>query len=213
MKLRLFNTANSSPSHRVRIALALKGVPYEYVAVDIRKMAQKGADYVALNPQAVLPTLEVDGVPLAQTLAIVEWLDETFPEPPLLPRDALARAKVRRVAAMIATDITPLHSMRVSKAIVADLGQKPEMLRGWTQRWIGEGFGAIEQIISGEGGTFCFGDTPTMADIFLIPAVHIAGVSGLEMEAFPRIASIDVRARAHPAFMDAHPSRQVDAGA
>ena len=211
MKLRLFNTANSSPSHRVRIALALKGVPYEYVPVDIRKMAHKEADYVARNPQGVLPTLEVDGVPLAQTIAIVEWLEETFPTPPLLPRDALARAKVRRVAAMIATDITPLHSMRVSKAIVTDLGQKPEILRSWSQRWIGEGFAAIERIVSGEGGTFCFGDAPTLADAFLIPAVHIGRVSGVDIDAFPRIASIDAKAREHAAFVAAHPSRQPDA--
>lgn len=211
MKIRLFNTANSSPSHRVRVALALKNVAYEYVAVDIRKMAHKSADYVALNPQGVLPTLEVDGVALAQTLAIVEWLEETFPTPPLLPRDALARARVRRVAAMVATDITPLHSMRVSKAIVADLQQKPEVLRGWTQRWISDGFAAIERLIAAEPGAFCFGDAPTMADAFLIPAVHIARVSGVELSAFPRIAAVDAAAGLHPAFAAAHPSRQTDA--
>jgi maleylpyruvate isomerase len=211
MKLRLFNTANSSPSHRVRIALALKGVAYDYVAVDIRNMAHKTADYVAMNPQGVLPTLEVDGVALAQTLAIVEWLEETFPTPPLLPADAFARAKVRRVAAMIATDITPLHSMRVSKAIVSELGQKPEALKGWTQRWIGEGFAAVERVIADEHGTFCFGDAPTMADVFLIPAIHIAKVSGVEMGAYPHIAAIDANAREHPAFAAAHPLRQPDA--
>jgi maleylpyruvate isomerase len=211
MKLRLFNTANSSPSYRVRIALALKGVAYEYVAIDIRKMAQKSADYVALNPQGVLPTLEADGVPLTQTLAIIEWLEETFPTPPVLPGDAFARAKVRGVAALVATDITPLHSMRVSKAIVADLGQKPEVLGGWTQRWIREGFAAIETVIAEEHGTFCFGDAPTMADAFLIPAVHVAKLAGVDMSAFPHIAAIDANAREHPAFAAAHPSRQPDA--
>ena len=210
MKLRLFNTANSSPSHRVRIALALKGVPYEYVAVDIRKMAHRQADYVAMNPQGVLPTLEVDGVALAQTLAIVEWLEETFPEPSLLPRDALARAKVRRVAAMIATDITPLHSMRVSKAIVKDLGQTSDALRAWAQRWMSEGLAAVEKVID-QRGAFCFGEVPTMADVFLIPAVHIAKVTGVAVNAFPRIAEIDEHAREHPAFAAAHPSRQPDA--
>lgn len=209
MKLRLFNTANSSPSYRVRIALALKGLAYEYVAVDLRKMAHKSDDYVAMNPQGVLPTLEVDGVPLAQTIAIFEWLDETFPTPPLLPGDALTRAKVRRVAAMIATDITPLHSMRVSKAIVTDLGQTPEVLRAWSQRWIGEGLAAVERVIG--AGAFCFGDAPTMADAFLIPAVHIGRISGVDMNAFPRVAAIDAQASEHPAFVAAHPARQPDA--
>ena len=211
MKLRLFNTAHSSPSHRVRIALALKGLPYEYLAVDIRKMAHKGADYIELNPQGVLPTLEVDGVPLAQTLAIVEWLEEIFPSPPLLPRDSFERAKVRRVAAMVATDITPLHSMRVSKAIVADLGQSADAVRIWTQRWIGEGFAAIEKIIAGGAGTFSFGDEPTMADVFLVPAVHIAKTAGVDIDKFPRIFGVDRRAQSHPAFIAAHPSRQPDA--
>ncbi|MBI1210873.1 MAG: maleylacetoacetate isomerase [Alphaproteobacteria bacterium] len=210
MKLRLLNTANSSPSHRVRIALALKGLDYEYVAVDLRKQAHKAADYVALNPQGLLPTLEVDGVPLAQTIAIVEWLEETFPNLPLLPSEALARAKVRRVAAMIATDITPLHSMRVSKAILKDLGQTPDVLRAWAQRWMSEGFAAVERVIDPHGA-FCFGDEPTMADVFLVPAVHIAKVTGVDITAFPRIAAIDARAAEHRAFVAAHPSRQPDA--
>jgi len=210
MKLRLFNTAKSSPSYRVRIALALKGLAYEYVAVDLSKQAHKSAEYLALNPQGVLPLLVADGVPLAQTLAIVEWLEETFPEPPLLPRDAVARAKVRRVAAMIATDITPLHSMRVSKAIVKDLGQTPETLRAWAQRWMSEGLAAVEKVID-QRGAFCFGEVPTMADVFLIPAVHIAKVTGVAVNAFPRIAEIDEHALEHPAFAAAHPSRQPDA--
>jgi maleylacetoacetate isomerase len=211
MKLRLHNTAHSSPSHRVRIALALKGLAYDYVAVDVRKMAHKRADYVGLNPQGVLPTLEVDGVVLAQTLAIVEWLEETFPTPPLLPGDAFARAKIRRVAAMVATDITPLHSMRVSKAIVSELGQTPDVLPKWTRRWIEEGFGAIEHLVAGEDGPFCFGAVPTMADVFLIPAVHIAKLHVSDWSRYPRIAAIDAAAQAHRAFIAAHPSHQPDA--
>ena len=212
MRLRLYNTAHSSPSHRVRIALALKGLAYDYVAVDLRKLAHKEAGYLGLNPQGVLPTLEVDGVVLAQTLAIVEWLEEMFPSPALLPRDPFARAKVRRVAAMIATDVTPLHSMRVSKAVVSDLLQSPEVLRGWTQRWIGEGFAAVERIIADESGAFCFGEAPTMADAFLVPAVHIARISGVDVGNYPRITVVDAHAQAHPAFIAAHPSRQPDAG-
>jgi maleylacetoacetate isomerase len=211
MKLQLFNTANSSPSYRVRIALALKGLDYEYVPVDLSKQAHKSAEYLTLNPQGVLPLLVADGVPFAQTLSIVEWLEETFSEPPLLPRDPVLRAKARRIAAMIATDITPLHSMRVSKAIVKDLGQKPEALRAWTQRWIGEGFAAVEQVIAGERGPFCIGDAPTMADVFLVPAVHIGRLSGVDLGAFPRIAAVDATAAEHAAFVAAHPSRQPDA--
>ena len=111
--------------------------------------------------------------------------------PPLLPRDPFLRAKARRIAAMIATDITPLHSMRVLKAIVTDLGQKPEVLRGWTQRWIGDGFAAVESVIADERGPFCVGDAPTMADAFLVPAVIIARMSGVDLAAFPRIAAVD----------------------
>lgn len=211
MRLQLFNTAKSSPSHRVRIALALKGLDYEYVAVDLGKQAHKSADYLALNPQGVLPLLVADGAPLAQTLSIVEWLDEMFPQPPLLPGEPLLRAKARRIAAMIATDITPLHSMRVSKAIVTDLGQKPEALRSWTQRWIGEGFAAVESVIADDSGPFCIGHTPTIADVFLVPAITIARVSGVDLAAFPRIAAVDAAAATHPAFVAAHPSRQPDA--
>ena len=211
MKLRLFNTAHSSPSHRVRIALALKGLQYEYVAVDIRKRAHQAPEYAQLNPQRLLPMLEADGVPLAQTLAIVEWLNETVPSPPLLPADPFERANVRRVAAMVATDITPLHSMRVSKAIAFDFGQTGEVLRAWTQRWINQGFAAVESIITDNTGAFCFGDIPTMADVFLIPAVHIARISGVEVGAYPRIAAVERSAQDHPAFIAAHPSRQPDA--
>ena len=196
----------------MRIALALKGLAYEYVAVDLKKMAHKRPEYLGLNPQGVLPTLEVDGVALAQTIAIVEWLEEVFPAPPLLPGDALTRAKIRRVAAMIATDITPLHSMRVSKALVSDLGQGTDVLRSWTQRWIGDGFAAIEQIIENENGSLCFGDAPTMADVFLVPAVHIGRVSGVDVSKYPRIASVEAQAQTHAAFIAAHPSRQYDAG-
>lgn len=209
MKLRLFNAARSSPSYRIRIALGLKGLPYEYVPVDIFAGAHKQADYLAVNPQGVLPALEADGVVLTQSNAILEWLEEAKPSPPLLPRDPVERARVRAVAALVATDITPLHSMRVSKAIAKDLGQGGDGLRAWTQRWVSEGFAAIEKLLSGEG-PFAFGPAPTMADVYIVPAVFVARGADLELARFPRIAALDAAAQSHPAFAAAHPAKQPD---
>ena len=211
MKLRLYNTAHSSPSYRVRIALALKGLDYAYVPIDLRARAHKADDYVGRNPQGLLPTLEVDGVALTQSSAIVEWLEETVPSPPLLPRDPLLRARARAIAALIATDITPLHSMRVSLAIRNEFGRGDEGLRAWVRRFLGDGFSAIEKLLGGLPGPYACHDQPTVADVFLVPAAHVAATSGFSIAPFARVASAVDTALAHPAFAAAHPSKQPDA--
>lgn len=211
MRLRLHNTAHSSPSYRVRIALALKGLDYEYVAVDLKTRAHKAESYVARNPQGLLPTLEVDGTPLTQSAAIIEWLEETCPTPPLLPEDPMMRARARAIAALIATDITPLHSMRVSLAIRNEFARGDEDLRAWVHRFLGDGFAAIEKLLTLLPGPYCCGDRPTIADVFLVPAVHVAATTGFAFEQFPRLAAARETAAKHPAFEAAHPARQPDA--
>lgn len=211
MKLRLFNTAASSPSYRVRIALGLKGLAYEYVPIDLKARAHKADAYLAVNPQGLLPTLEVDGVALTQSGAIIEWLDEAFPSPPLLPKDAMLRAKARAVAALIATDITPLHSMRVSLAVRNEFRRGDEGLRAWVHRFLDDGFAAIEKLLGGLPGPYACGDAPTVADIYLVPAVHVAATSGFAFEQFPRLTGARKHALTNPAFAAAHPAKQPDA--
>jgi len=158
----------------------------------------------------LLPTLEVDGVALTQSGAIIEWLDETFPSPPLLPKDPMLRAKVRAIAALIATDITPLHSMRVSLAVRNEFGRGDEGLTAWTHRFIGDGFAAIEKMLENLPGPYACGDAPTIADIYLVPAVHVAATSRFPFEQFPRLAGAREHALKHPAFAAAHPAKQPD---
>lgn len=211
MKLRLYNTAVSSPSYRVRIALGLKGLTYEYVAVDLKARAHKAAEYVALNPQGLLPTLEADGVALTQSGAIIEWLDETFPSPPLFPRDPVLRARVRAIASVVATDIAPLHSMRVSLAVRNDLAQGDEGLRAWVHRFMSDGLTAVEAMLKALPGPYACGDEPTVADIYLVPALRTAKSVGIEIASLPRVAASTAHAMEHPAFAAAHPSKQPDA--
>ena len=210
MKLRLYNTAHSSPSHRVRIALALKGLAYEYVPVDLKARAHKADAYLAVNRQGLLPTLEVDGVALTQSGAIIEWLDETFPSPPLLPSDPLLRARVRAVASIVATDIAPLHSMRVSLAVRNEFGQGDDGLRKWVHRFMSEGLAGVEAILATLPGPYACGDQPTLGDVYLVPSMRTANMTGVDMASLPRVAEATALAMAHPAFVAAAPARQPD---
>jgi maleylacetoacetate isomerase len=211
MKLTLYNMAHSSPSFRVRIALALKGLAYEYVPVDLKARGHKAADYLARNPQGLLPTLEVDGVALTQSGAIIEWLEETVPSPSWLPRDPVWRARCRAIAAIIATDIAPLHSMRVSLAVRNDLGQGDEGLKRWVHRFVNDGFQGVEGILTTLEGPYCCGEVPTVADIYLVPAVNMAKSVGVDVAKYPRVAAASAHAAAHAAFQAAHPKKQIDA--
>jgi maleylpyruvate isomerase len=201
----------SGAAYRTRIALELKGVAYEQAGHDLRTGAQKDAAYVALNPQGLVPALEVDGAVLTQSPAILEWLEEAHPAPPLLPGDPVARAHVRAMAALIGCDIHPLNNLRVGKALREGFGADQAAVDAWAARWIVSGFEALEALVGRHGAGWCFGDAPTLADCYLIPQIYSARRFNVALEAFPRLLAVDAAARAHPAFAAAHPDRQPDA--
>ena len=201
----------SGTSYRTRIALNLKGLAYEQAGIDLRTGAQKSDAFLALNPQGLVPALEADGDVLTQSPAILEWLEETHPEPPLLPTSAVARAQVRAMAALVACDIHPLNNLRVLKALRETFDADQDAVDAWAGRWITAGFEALEALIERHGDGWCFGAAPTLADCCLIPQVYSARRFNTPLDAFPRILAIEEKAAGHPAFMAAHPDRQPDA--
>jgi maleylpyruvate isomerase len=209
--LRLHGYWRSTASYRVRIALNLKGLVYEQAPHDLRVGEHRDAAYLALSPQGVVPALETPAGNLIQSLAILEWLEDRFPEPPLLPADADARAIVRGMAALVACDIHPLNNLRVLTVLRAELKADQAQVDAWIARWIGEGFTALEQLVARHGGEFAFGDTPTLADCCLVPQVYSAERFAVDLTAFPRIRAAAARAGRLEAFAAAHPARQPDA--
>ncbi len=201
----------SGAAYRTRIALALKGLAYRQQGVDLRTGAQKSEAFVALNPQGMVPALEVDGVVLTQSPAILEWLEDAHPAPALLPTDAIDRARVRAMAALIGCDIHPLNNLRVGKALRETFGADQAAVDAWAARWILPGFEALEALVARHGAGWCFGDTPTLADCYLIPQIYSARRFNVSLEAFPRLLAIDTAAARHPAFIAAHPDNQPDA--
>ncbi len=201
----------SGASYRVRIALNLKGLTYEQAAHDLRQGRQKTPDYLALNPQGMVPALDVDGQVLIQSPAILEWLEETYPEPPLLPRDAGDRATVRAMSAVIGCDIHPLNNLRVLTSLRRDLGADQATVDAWAARWIAPGFDALDALVARHGAGFSFGDEPTLADCYLIPQLYSARRFNVETAAWPALKAVEARALAHPAFAAAHPDQQPDA--
>ncbi|WP_339914619.1 maleylacetoacetate isomerase [uncultured Brevundimonas sp.] len=201
----------SGTSYRTRIALNLKGLTYDQVGVDLRQGAQRSAAYLALNPQGLVPALEVDGQVLTQSPAILEWLEETCPEPPLLPVDTGARAQVRAMAALIGCDIHPLNNLRALKALRQDFGADQAATDAWAGHWVHAGFAALEALVARHGDGWAWGDAPTLADCYLIPQIYSARRFNVSLEAYPRLLAIETAAEAHPAFIAAHPDRQPDA--
>ena len=197
----------SGTSYRTRIALNLKGLTYDQAGVDLRTGDQHSDAFLALNPQGLVPALEVDGQVLTQSPAILEWLEERFPEPPLLPTGLGERAQVRAMAALVACDIHPLNNLRVLKAVKALNGDAND----WAAGWIRPGFDALEALIARHGDGWAFGDTPTLADCCLVPQIYSARRFEVDVSAWPRIAGIEARAAGHPAFQAAHPDAQPDA--
>ncbi|MEY4753153.1 MAG: hypothetical protein RJA44_828 [Pseudomonadota bacterium] len=207
MKLHTF--FNSSAAYRVRIALALKGLSYESIGVNLRSGAQRSQDYLAQNPTGLVPTL-IDGeLSIAQSLAIIDHLDRVQPEPLLLPAESAARARVLEIALLIACDIHPLDNLRVLKYLTGTLGLSEEQKNTWYAHWILEGFKALEQLLPDHDG-WCVGNTPTLADCCLVPQVANATRMKVDLAAFPRIGRINAYARQHPAFQQAEPQRQPD---
>ncbi len=211
--MRFYGYYRSSAAYRCRIAFNLKGVTPQFVPVHLRKGEQRSADYLATNPQGLIPALETDGATITQSLAIIEWLEETRPTPPLLPKDALERAHVRALALSIACDIHPLQNLRVLAFLASDMGLDEPALGRWRRRWIGEGLAAYETMLarSGRAGAFSFGDTPTLADVCLMPQLFSADRFGVDVGAHAHLQRIRKSCQSHPAFAAAHPDRQPDA--
>ena len=202
----------SSAAYRVRIALHLKGLAAEQRFVHLRKGEQGAPGYLALNPQGLVPTLEVGPVRITQSLAMIEYLDERHPLPPLLPPGAEDRAFVRAIALEIACDIHPLNNLRVLKYLGREMGIEEAKRDEWYRHWVRIGFDAIEaQLAARPAGEFCFGTSATLADICLIPQVANARRLDVDLAPYPRIRAIDTACQALPAFAAAHPSRQPDA--
>jgi maleylpyruvate isomerase len=211
--IRLYSYWRSGAAHRVRIALELKGVAYEVASVDLRTAEQKSDGYRQLNPQQFVPMIEVRGERLIQSPAIIEWLEETYPDPPLLPEDPTDRAHVRAAASIVACDIHPLGNLRVLNALRA-MGVDQAGLAAWTTGWIHAGFEAIEALLddADSDGPFAFGPEPGLADCSIAPQLYAAQDRyDFDLSPFPRLAALDVAAAAHPAFQSAHPLNQPDA--
>ena len=209
--MKLHGYFRSSASYRVRIALNLKGLSPEHLPHHLRKGEQCAPAYLALNPQGLVPTLENDaGVILTQSLAIIEWLDETYPGPPLLPDDALRRAKVRAFAMALACDTHPVQNLKVL-ARLRQLGLPEEKVTEWAAWANREGLAACETLVAGEEGPFCFGAAPTLADLCLVPQLANARRFGVDVTAYPRLLKAEAAAREMKAFADAAPDRQPDA--
>jgi len=209
--LKLHGYFRSSASYRVRIALNLKGLTAEHLTHHLRKGEQRDPAYLALNPQGLVPTLIDDrGRALTQSLAIIEWLDETWPEPPLLPSDALQRAHVRAFAQAIACDVHPVQNLKVL-ARLRQLGHAEDDVTAWAAWVNSEGLAACEELIGSEPGPFCFGAVPTLADLCLVPQLANARRFGVRVEDFPRLLTAEAAAKALKAFADAAPERQADA--
>jgi len=212
--MKLYSYYRSSAAYRVRIALALKEIPYETVVVNLRDKShlQRHPDYLTLNPLGVVPTLVHGSNTIPQSAAILEYLEEAYPSPALLPADAIARARVRAMGQMIACDIHPLNNLRVLRYLKHQLGVNDDARTQWYRHWVESGLAAVEALLeqAGTNGNFCFGDGPTLADVMLIPQVANARLFDCDLTAVPNIVRIDEHCRALPAFQVAAPENQPD---
>ena len=212
--MQLHHFFRSGTSHRLRIALNLKGLSTDLVAVDLRTEQHLGAAYKALNPQGLVPTLVTDEQQvLTQSPAIIEWLEERYPTPALLPQGALDRAHVRALAALVGCDIHPINNRRILEYLRKQFGADEAAINAWCGTWIAAGFDALEALIASPASQvrYCFGDTPTVADVYLIPQVESARRFKVDMTRWPKIMAIDAHCATLAAFADAAPARQTDA--
>jgi len=202
----------SSASWRVRIALHLKGQPFEYVPVHLLRGGgeQHGEDHRRLNPMEQLPVLLVDGAPLTQSLAILEFLEERHPEPPLLPREPLARARARALAEVINSGIQPLQNLEVMQRLGATFGAERPAQLSWSRSYIARGLGALEALVAGSAGRCMVGDEVTFADLCLVPQLYNARRFAVDLDACPTLVAIESRLVTLPAFRAAHPDQQPD---
>lgn len=208
----LFDYFRSSAAYRVRIALNLKGIAYESVPVNLLKGEQQEPEHRARNPQGMVPMLEVDGLRITQSLAIIGYLEATSPDPPLMPQGAAEAAHVRALALTLACDIHPLNNLRVLKYLTGPLGQEEAAKNQWIAHWVSEGFAALEALAGERSGRFLFGDAPTIADICLVPQMYNARRFDVPVERYPTLVRADSEAGKLEAFVAAHPDRVAPAG-
>ena len=204
----LYGAVRSSAAYRVRIALNLKGIDYESRQLNLLGGEQNDREYRALNPQGLVPMLEIDGHKLTQSLSIIMYLATRFPEPPLLPQDPADAAHVRSMALAIACDIHPLNNLRVLKYLKHELAQPQERIDAWYAHWITEGLGSLEAVAATRAGGFLFGDTPTIADVCLVPQLYNARRYDVPLDDYPTLLRADANANRLDAFAAAHPDRQ-----
>ena len=211
--MNLHSFFRSGTSHRLRIALNLKGLPYNYVAVDLRREEHLSDAFRAVNPQGMVPALEIDGQIKTQSPAIIEWLEERYPAPPLLPANADDRAHVRALAAIVGCDIHPVNNRRILEALRSEFGADEAVINRWCSTWIAAGFDAFEALLAADRrrGNYCFGDAPTMADIYLVPQVESARRFKVDMQGWPLISAVDAACGKMDAFRLAAPANQPDA--
>ena len=211
--MQLYSFFRSGTSHRLRIALNLKGLAAQYMAVDLRTEAHQSAEYKALNPQGLVPTLVKDGQVMTQSPAIIEWLEETHPTPALLPTTPDDRARVRALAAMVACDIHPINNRRILEYLRHTLKTDEAAINTWCGHWITQGFDAYEALLAADPkrAGFSFGDSPGLADVYLVPQVESARRFKLDMARWPLITAVDAACMALEAFQKAAPAQQPDA--
>jgi maleylacetoacetate isomerase len=203
----LHDMATSSACYRVRIGLALKSVAYARTNVNLLAGEQREPAYTAKNPQGIIPTLEIDGHAIGQSLAILDYLDARFPHPRFVPRDPAARARVLQKTLAIAADIHPVNNLRVRRYLIDPLGQPKDAVEEWQRHWMAEGFAALEAMAAADGTAFLSGDAPGLADICLVPQMFNARRVGLDLTPYPELCRIDAAATAMEAFAEAHPDR------
>jgi maleylacetoacetate isomerase len=209
--MKLYSYFRSSAAYRLRIALNLKGLDYDYVAVNLLEMEHKSEAYLARNPQGLLPALEMPGgETLGQSIALLEWLEETHPQPPLLPEEPLQRARVRSVVNNIACDVHPICNLAVTNYLEEHYGAGQADILAWYTTWMHRGFRAVETTLAQYTTRYSFGDTPGMADVVLIPQVYNAQRFEIDLAPFARIRELVTTCMALPAFADAAPERQPD---
>lgn len=213
MTMKLHNFWRSGTSHRTRIALNLKGLSYEYIAVHLGKEAHLSEAFRAINPQQLVPALDTGEQVLIQSPAIIEWLEERYPAPALLPSDADGRARVRALAAIVGCDIHPINNRRILEYLRKTFGADEAAVNAWCAHWITAGFDAYEALLAQDKtrGAFSFGDAPTMADVYLIPQVESARRFQVDLSRWPLISEVDVACRELDAFRKAAPMVQPDA--
>ena len=211
--MKLYNYFRSSAAYRVRIALNLKGLQAENVFIHLQKNEQSADDYLKVNPQGLVPALVDGNDTITQSMAIIEYLDEAYPSPPLLPGTPVERARVRSIAQLIACDIHPIDNLRVLRYLVNDLKLSEDQKNAWYAHWIVVGLNALETMLASDprAGRFCHGDTPTLADICLVPQLANARRGNVDLAPYPTLLRIDAACNELPAFANAHPMKQPDA--